>query len=211
MTAATIERDRTRLSEATGILSAIRARRSIGRVRPECPPRDVIEHLLEAATWAPNHRLTEPWRFIVLAGEAREALGDVMARSLAATLPPDAPGRQAQLDKARGKPLRAPVVIATAVEPRRGPKVVEIEEVLADGAAVQNLLLAAHALGLGAIWRTGEPSYDPAVKAFLGLPADAHLLGFVYVGYPDGPAPRMHRTPPGDRTRWLGWPGTAAG
>lgn len=192
---------------ARGILAAIRARRSVGRVRPERPPRKSIEHLLEAATWAPNHRLTAPWRFFVLAGAAREALGEAIAHSLAATLAADLPDRQARLDKARGKPLRAPVVIAVAVEPHTGPNVVEIEEVLAGGAAVQNLLLAAEALGLAAIWRTGDPCYDPAVKAFFDLPAGAHLIGFVYIGYAADPAPRVSRTPAAARAQWRGWDG----
>ena len=193
-----------------GVLDVIRARRSIGRVRPECPPRALIEQLLEAATWAPNHRLTEPWRFVVLAGDARHELGEVMARSLDATLPPDARDRQAQLDKARAKPLRAPVVVAVGVVPQTGPKVIEVEEVLTGGAAVQNLLLAAHDLGLAAMWRTGEPAYDPAVKAFLGLPANAHLIGFVYLGYPDAPPSRKQRRPAAECTRWLGWDGGAS-
>src|SRR5207244_3779397 len=108
---------------------------------------------------APNHRLTEPWRFVVFAGDARLELGEAMARVQAAnsdTLP--TPG---DLERTRAKPLRAPVVIAVAVEPSPGPRVVEMEEVAAGAAAVQNMLLAAHALGLGAIWRTGDAAYDP--------------------------------------------------
>lgn len=195
------------LSRQQPVLATIRARRSIGRVGTACPSRAEIEQLLEAATWAPNHRLTQPWRFYVLAGEARRELGEVFARSLAAALPVDAPDRQAALDKARGKPVRAPVVIVAAVVPEQGPKVVEIEEVAAGAAAVQNMLLAAHELGLAAIWRTGEPAYDPAVKAFFGLPTSAYILGFIYVGYldPHAPLPRMTRAPAGARTQWLGW------
>ncbi len=190
------------------VLEAIRGRRSIGRVRPERPPKGLIEQLLEAATWAPNHRLTEPWRFFVLAGDARDALGEVLARSQAVALAAagrDGPDVAAAVEKARGKPLRAPVVIAVAVVPDTGPKTVEIEEVAAGAAAVQNLLLAAHALGLAAMWRTGEPAYDPAVKAFFGLPPTAHLLGFVYVGYPKDAPARVGRAPAAGRTRWLGW------
>src|SRR5687767_13152960 len=78
---------RTNAASEMPVLEALRSRRSIGRVRPERPPRAVIEEIIEAATWAPNHRLTEPWRFIVLAGQAREALG----REMAALLPADAP------------------------------------------------------------------------------------------------------------------------
>ncbi len=182
-----------------GVMEAIRTRRSIGKVRPEQPPREAIEQIIEAGIWAPNHRLTEPWRFFVVAGDARRDLGEVLAaRHLREG--------QAQIAaKTAAKPLRAPVVIAVAVEPVVGPKVVEIEEVTAGAAAVQNMLLAAHALGLAAIWRTGAPAYDPAVKAFFGLAPTAYLLGFVYVGYPDAVVPERGRVPVAEVTRWLGW------
>lgn len=145
------------------VLEAIRSRRSVGKVRPERPPRDVIEQIVEAATWAPNHRLTEPWRFYVLAGDARAALGQVMGRAQAARASSTA-DPAATFAKAAAKPLRAPVVIAVAVEPTGGPKVVEVEEVAAGAAAVQNMLLAAHELGLAAIWRTGILPTTPRSK-----------------------------------------------
>lgn len=181
------------------VLDAIRTRRSIGTMRPEMPPRSVIEEVLEAATWAPNHRVTEPWRFFVLTGEARRDLGEVMARAKFG-----AEDGTPAFEKVRAKPLRAPVVIAVAVEPQVGPKVVEIEEVTAGAAAVQNMLLAAHALGLAAIWRTGDACYSPAVKAFFGLSPSAYLLGFVYLGYPNGTSTRAKRTPAAHLTTWLG-------
>ncbi len=186
-------------TQRMGVLEAIRTRRSIGKVAAKRPPREAIEEIIEAATWAPNHRLTEPWRFFVLAGDARREFGEVMAARRREE------GDAEAAAKTAAKPLRAPVVIAVAVEPVVGPKVVEIEEVTAGAAAVQNMLLAAHALGLGAIWRTGAPTYDPAVKAFFGLGPSAHLLGFVYLGYPDTIVPQRARRPVAEVTRWLGW------
>ena len=187
------------------VLAAIRDRRSIGRVRPERPHRAVIQRLLEAATWAPNHRLTQPWRFVVLAGEARGDLGAVIGRAQAARHPEGSEDAAVAFAKVAAKPLRAPVVIAVAVEPTVAPKVVEIEEITAGAAAIQNLLLAAHAEGLAAIWRTGDPCYDPAVKTHLGLSDAAFLLGFVYLGYPDGAPPSRERIPAPALTRWVGW------
>ncbi len=189
-----------KIEAAVAVFDAIRDRRSVGRVRPERPPMAMIEAIIEAATWAPNHRLTEPWRFIVLAGEARHALGEVMAQSQAERRADDLTAA-----RAAAKALRAPVIIAIAVEPAIGPKVVEIEEITAGAAATQNLLLAAHALGLAAIWRTGDPTYDPAVKAFLALSPTASLLAFVYVGYPDAPPPSRSRRPIAEVTTWRGW------
>jgi nitroreductase len=110
-----------------------------------------------------------------------------------------------EFDRAKSKALRAPVIIAVGAEIPDGAKCVEIEEVAACAAAVQNLLLAAHALGLGAIWRTGDPAYDSGVKQFLGFAPTDHLLGFVYVGYPTAEPTRSKHTPATELTRWIGW------
>ena len=186
------------------VLAALRERRSAGKLKPDDVPRALIQRIIQAGTWAPNHRLTEPWRFIVLTGGARSALGDVMARPLREKLPEGADERAwAQIEKVRNKPLRAPVVIAVAAVPSPDPRVVEAEEVAAVAAAVQNMLLAAEALGLGAIWRTGEAVLDPAVKRFLDLPPEAHLVAFVYLGYPEF-APRREREGDGSaHIRWM--------
>ena len=188
---------------ADAVMETIRSRRSIGRVGPERPSRELIETLLEAATWAPNHHLTEPWRFVVLAGEARAAFGQAMAEAVIGR--PENAERTEAFDRAAAKALRAPVIIAVAIDPESGPKSVEIEEIAAGAAAVQNILLAAHAHGLASIWRTGAASLHAHVKAFFDLPPSAHLLGFVYLGYPLGPSPIRERTPHASVTRWHGW------
>jgi nitroreductase len=187
-----------------GLLELLRARRSVPRVLPDEPPHALVERVIEAAGWAPNHYKTEPWRFVVVTGTSRNALGDVMVRSLRQRLPaPDSPECSAMLDKERTKPLRAPVIIVVAVEPSHEPRVKEIEEIESGAAAVENMLLAARALGLGAMWRTGDAAYDPQVKRFLGFSDTAHIIAFIYLGYPDVPA-----YPPRERdlrgvTRWL--------
>jgi nitroreductase len=188
------------------VLEALRARRSMPKVAPQRPPRELIEQIIDAAIYAPNHHKTEPWRFVVMSGGARQALGEVMAQSLARTLPETSSNEsKALLAKERDKPLRAPVVIAVAAVPSTEPKVIEIEESHAVAAAVQNMLLAAEALGLGAMWRTGKPAYDPAVKRFLGFPEHAHIVAFVYVGYPALPElPRPPRKADA-YTIWLSW------
>jgi nitroreductase len=196
-------------TRARAILEVIRERRSIGAVRPDRPPRELIEQVLEAGRWAPNHHLTEPWRFFVLSGGAREALGDAMAVAMsnqaAAGGEHAAEAHARARDKERKKPLRAPVLIVVAVEPVDSPEVVPMEEVLAGGAAAQNMLLAAHALGLAARWRTGPAAYAREVKEFLGLSLQAHIIGFLYVGYPLGPATTVHRAPLDRHARWMGW------
>lgn len=181
-------------------LAAIRTRTSIGKVKPDPVPRALIEQLLDAAAQAPNHHAVRPWRFFVLTGAGRERLGDAMAAALRARKP-DAPEEGVQAERA--KPVRAPVVIAVGVDKPSGPKVIEIENVCAAAAACQNLLLAAHALGLAAIWRTGPASVAPEVKRFLGLAPDQPLIGFLYVGYPLN-APAIPQRPSfEDRTVWV--------
>jgi nitroreductase len=181
-------------------LEAIHARHSIGRVKPDAVPRELIEQLLSAAVQAPNHYKVRPWRFVVLTGAGREKLGEAMAQSTKASKP-DATEDDLQND--RLKPLRAPVVIAAAVDKPALTKAKEIENVCAAAAAVQNLLLAAHALGLAAQWRTGPSATDPVIKHFFGWEADQHLIGFVYIGYPIELAAPQERPSYEDRTTWL--------
>ena len=181
-------------------LEAIHTRYSAGKLKPDRVPRELIEQLLAAAVQAPNHYKVRPWRFVVLTGAGREKLGEAMAQSTR-TSKPDATDEDLQKD--RVKPLRAPVVIAVAVDKPALTKAKEIENVCAAAAAVQNMLLAAHALGLAAIWRTGPSATDPAIKHFFGWETDQHLIGFVYIGYPaEMPVP-YERPSFADRTTWL--------
>ncbi len=182
------------------LFEAIRTRMSIGKVKPDPVPRVLIEQILDAGAHAPNHHKVQPWRFIVLTGAARERLGEVMAQALLRRQPDAAPEMVAA---ERAKPLRAPVLIAVGVDKPSGPKVVETENICAAAAATQNILLAAHGLGLAAQWRTGAAATEPAVKALLGLAPDQHLIGFVYVGWclvhPQG----YPRPPASERTTWI--------
>lgn len=182
------------------VYDAIFRRQSVGKVKPDELPREQIEKLLAAGAQAPNHYKVRPWRFVVLTGQARERLGKVMADSFAAKFP-DAPPEAMQKEAA--KTLRAPLLIAVGVDVPVEPKVLEVENICAAAAACQNILLAAEAQGLAAIWRTGDAARDPLVKGFLGFAPEQHLVGFLYIGYPEvAPEPKQR---PGfeDRTTWL--------
>ncbi len=182
------------------LFEAIHNRQTQGKVKPDSLPREMIEKLLSAGAQAPNHYKVRPWRFVVLTGEGRQKLGDIMAASQM-DRKPDLP--QEAFDKTRGLPLRAPVVIAVGADKPSEVKVIEIENVSAASAACQNILLAAHALGLGVIWRTGEWARDPKVKEFLGFHADQHIVGFIYVGYPEFKVEPYVRPSFEDRTVWM--------
>ena len=182
------------------VFQAIYQRASVGKVKSDPLPQEVIEKLLAAAVQAPNHFKVRPWRFVVISGEARLRLGDVMAEILRAQKP-DLPveGLKAEHDKA----LRSPVIIAIGVDAPENPKVLEVENICAAAAAAQNMLLAAEAMGLASVWRTGPAAYNPAVKAFLGLQPEQHLIGFIYLGYAETERPPSERPGFEDRTTWL--------
>ena len=182
------------------VFEAIHNRHSQGKVKPDLVPHEIIEKLLDAAVQAPNHYKVRPWRFVVLTGEGRNRLGDVMAASQKARHP-EFPVEA--FAKCREVPLRAPVVIAVGVDKPIEAKVLEIENVAATAASIENLLLAAHAIGLGAKWRTGEWARDPMVKEFLGFEPDQHIIGFIYLGYPEFEAEPVLRPSFEDRTVWM--------
>jgi nitroreductase len=182
------------------VFEVIHQRHSVKHVRPDPVARELIEKMLDAAVQAPNHYKVRPWRFVVLTGEARHRLGEVMSASLRERHP-EFP--QAAFDKAHDTPLQAPVVIAVGVDKPSESKVLEVENIAAVAAAIENLLLAAYALGLGAKWRTGEWARDDQVKKFLGFDVDQHLLSFVYVGYPEFATQPPARQSFEDRTVWM--------
>ncbi len=182
------------------LLDAIHNRQSQGKLKQEPVPRETIEKLLSAAVQAPNHYKVRPWRFVVLTGEGRKKLGEVMAASQQ-DQHPDFP--QAAFDKTRGLPLRSPVLIAVGADKPSEEKVLEIENVSAVSAACQNILLAAEGLGLGAKWRTGEWARDAKVKEFLGFAPDQHIVGFLYIGYPEFTPEPCERPSFEDRTVWM--------
>ncbi len=183
------------------LFDAIYTRQSVPKVKPDPVPKEWIEKILGAAVQAPNHHHVRPWRFIVLIGEARCRLGDVMAASLARRQP-ELPEEAIEVERRR--PLRAPVLIAVAVDKPADAKIVELENICAAAAATQNMLLAAHASGLAGMWRTGKAAYDAEVKTFLGLEPGQHLIGFIYVGFPEVARPAITRPSFEDRTVWMG-------
>lgn len=181
------------------VFEAINTRSSASVLRDPGPTDQQWEMLLRAGARAPDHGRLRPWRFIIVRGEARELLGDVMAEALRASKP-DTPSEA--LDRERRKPSRAPAILIVAVVPVPHSGVPEIEQILAGGAAAQNILLAAHALGLGAIWRTGAPAYDDRVARALGLPEQGRVVAFIYLGAPHAPAIRGADAEPPSAVEW---------
>jgi nitroreductase len=169
-------------------------------VRQDPLPKELIEKLLSAGVQAPNHYKVRPWRFVILTGKARNRLGEVMAASQSDRYP-DLP--RETFDKTRSLPLRSPVLLVVGVDKPTESKVLEVENISAASAAIQNILLAAQAEGLGAKWRTGEWARDPKVKEFLGFSPDQHIIAFIYLGYPEFVPEPVQRPSFEDRTVWM--------
>lgn len=162
------------------VIQAIRTRRSVGRLAGDIPP-EVVRELVELATWAPNHRLTEPWRFTVVSGDARQRLATLWGEIAAREAGVEDAQRDEHAKRAAEKVLRAPVLVVVSTRTDGDPVVAE-EDFAATAAAVQNMLLAAWALGYGAMWRTGTMVRHPAVKDFLGLDPTDRIVSVVYLG-----------------------------
>ncbi len=162
------------------LFAAVQTRSSAARLAEPGPGLEDLDRLMQAAARAPDHGRLRPWRLIVLEGAVREAFTAAAAEAKRARLPAMT---AEQLAAERDKMNRSPtiVVVACAVN-REQTKVPEIEQVVAVGAAAQNLFLAAHDLGYGVMWKTGAAAYDPEVKATLGLRPDDHIVAIMHVG-----------------------------
>ena len=165
----------------TATLDLLKTRRSVPPPLLDAPGPDraQIDTILTAASRVPDHGKLAPWRFIVIAGEARARVGETIAATFAADNPDAAPDRLA-LERARL--THAPVAIA--VVSRAGPhvKIPEWEQVLSAGAATMNLVIAANAAGFATAWLTEWFAYDRRVLDALGLAPTEKLAGFVHIG-----------------------------
>jgi nitroreductase len=162
------------------LFDAIASRSSAKGLAEPGPTPAELERLLQAAARAPDHGRLKPWRFIVVNGAARESFANAVAEARREQIP-DFTDEQMELE--REKIRRSPSILVAGCAVRRDiAKVPEIEQVIAVGAAVENLLLAASDLGYGAMWKTGPAAYSATVKAAVGLAADDHIVAILHLG-----------------------------
>jgi nitroreductase len=169
-------------------------RRSARILTDPAPDEGALALLLECASRAPDHGRLRPWRFIVIRGAARERFGELMADQTRRKQPE---ATAEALQRERQKALRAPLIMVVAAVCNPAARIPPIEQILAAGAAAENMMLAASALGFGAMWKTGDPAYDDTVKAALGLEARDAIVGFLYLGTAPPDA-----LPPPARAQW---------
>ncbi|HEU4681309.1 MAG TPA: nitroreductase [Gemmatimonadales bacterium] len=184
-------------------ISAITKRTSVRGFRPDPVARDIIERLLDCAVRAPNHKLTEPWRFAVLSDLARDRFADIRARHrLRRFSDPSSPEAHAAADKVGRESRETPVyvVVMCAVNP---DEITREEDYAATMMAIGNLMIAAKSLGLGTYLKTGGVMQDPALLELAGVPENFRVAGILSLGYPaEQEAPRRRKAA-SELTRWI--------
>lgn len=154
-------------------------RRSVSKLQEPAPEGAALERILDAALRSPDHGALRPWRVLLVRGEARARLGEVLAE-VDAAIDPSAPPEM--LERSARKPLRAPLIAVVVAKLRESAKIPELEQLLSAGCVAHTLVLAAQAEGFGAIWRTGAATYHPLMRERLGLDASDRVIAFVYLG-----------------------------
>ena len=160
-------------------LDLLLTRESALKLDAPAPSEAELDTMFQSAARAPDHGRLRPWRFVVIEGDKRARFGELMADAMRNRVP-DA--SEEMHDRERAKPMRAPTIVVAAARVQKGHRIPEFEQIAAAAAAAQNIMLAAHAMGYGAMWKTGEPAYDPVVKTALGLNTDDEIMGFLYLG-----------------------------
>lgn len=161
-------------------ITAITERVSVAQLTGPGPSEMQLDVLYQAAFRAPDHAWVRPWRYLTVKEEGLAHLGEVFSEAGLLANPELA---EDKVTKLKNMPKRAPVMIIAIANIQQHAKVPAIEQRLAVGAGIQNIVTAAYALGLGAIWRTGEMAYNDHVKASLSLQANEEILGFIYIGH----------------------------
>jgi nitroreductase len=162
------------------LFEAINTRVSAGRLAEPGPNPEQLQKLLAAAARAPDHGRLKPWRIVIVNGAAREAFATAAANARRARVPDLTDD---QMVAERDKINRSPSIIVIGCALKKNlDKVPEIEQVIAVGAAVENMFLAAHAMGFGVMWKTGAAAYDDGVKAAVGLAPADHIIAILHLG-----------------------------
>ena len=186
------------------VLETIAARRSIFDFRPAAVPRERIERALQAAVWAPNHKLTEPWRFIVVGPEAKEQLSRVYARIKQDDVKGDiAPEALREIGRKTVKKLMSKPSIVAVTCAVSGDAFLDREDYAATCCAIQNIMLAAWEDGIGMQWSTSGLIEDAEALSLLGVdPERERVVGLLYAGYAER-VPVSKRKPAAELTTWL--------
>lgn len=190
--------------QAEAIDQIIRQRRTIKPKQFSDQPieRELICRLLENANWAPTHGMTEPWRFAVFVGDARQRLAGFLAATYKDVTTPETfkPNKYEGMSK---NAMLAQAVIAIGMKRQEIEKISELDELMAVACAVQNVHLSAAANGLAGFWSTNVAATSDQMRDFIGLGEKDRALGLFYLGYPDCSWPTANRQPIEDKVTWV--------
>lgn len=162
--------------------------------------QEIVERLLNNAIWAPTHGRTQPWHFDVFMGSGLTSL----CKHIAQTYKDETPQYlEAKYEKMLQRDQYSSVIIAVSMKRGDNPKIPVMDELMAVGAAVQNIQLMACAYGLGSFWQTGVAAYSENTKRFLNLDPEDQCLGFLHLGYPELETwPKSQRKPIEYKSTW---------
>ncbi len=165
--------------------------------------REIIEQMLENANWAPNHKMTEPWRFVVFTGEGLKKLAEFQAGCYKEVTSRDLTFKEERYQALLTKPAQSSHIISIGMKRDEARRLPEIEELGAVYCAVENMYLTATAYGVGCYLSSGGVTYFEEAKEFFGLGEDDKLLGFLNIGIPNGMTPDGRRRAIGAKVKWV--------
>ncbi|MCG7376948.1 nitroreductase [Paenibacillus sp. ACRSA] len=174
------------IQTGNAVIEAIKNRRTVKKFKKDAVPTDKIIELLDVAVWAPNHKLREPWRFLLFTGDGRNKLAQAI----------DAEMGEDNKFSANIKQVPAVMLVVLEEDPRQN---IWDEDFAAVSALVQNFLLAAWSEEIGTFWVTKPFLYAPKFRKPLGIEAGEKIIGMIYMGYPDVIPSAKERTPAKDK------------
>lgn len=187
----------------SNVFETIKNRRTVGGMSEQKAPQELIERMLEAATWAPNHHLTEPWRFIVVEGEAQKRISEALKEVAYGRIKdPDSETGQKKIEKIGNRLFLSPTIIFIVYTPSDNPKVNPEEDRASVAIASQNMMLVAEEEGLNTNLLSGPIYNVDLFREALGLVGDEEVYGLMPVGYSKIDKPSK-RTPFQEKTVWL--------
>jgi nitroreductase len=191
--------------EATILNKLIKQRRSVFQPQfsGERVDDSVVTQMLENANWAPTHKLTEPWRFIVFTEGGLQQLAEAQAAVYKEVTETNGSFKEERYQNLLKKPLLSSHIIAVAMKRDEKKSVPEVEEIGAVFCAIQNMYLTATAYGIGCYLSTGGITYFEEAKNAFGLREDDKLLGFLHIGIPKGKLPEGKRKPIEEKANWV--------
>ncbi|HEY9046140.1 MAG TPA: nitroreductase [Ohtaekwangia sp.] len=193
------------VSKAEMVNSLIRNRRSVFQQQYTGERVDdaIVEQMLENARWAPTHKFTEPWQFVVFTGDGLKKLGEQQAAVYKKVTEANGTFKEERYQNLLTKTILSSHIIAVGMKRDEKKSVPELEEIGAVFCAVENMYLTAAAYGIGCYLSTGGITYFEAAKELFGLDGDDKLLGFLHIGIPKSPIPDSKRKPIEEKSAWV--------